>query len=41
MEFSYQPVGVCSYNMHFVIEDNIIKKVEIEGGCAGNTVRTF
>ncbi|MBR3152019.1 MAG: TSCPD domain-containing protein [Clostridia bacterium] len=39
MEFSYQPKGVCSYNMKFVVENDIIKSVEIEGGCAGNTMR--
>ncbi|MBR3132882.1 MAG: TIGR03905 family TSCPD domain-containing protein [Clostridia bacterium] len=37
MEFSYQPKGVCSYNMKFVVDGDIIKEVVIEGGCMGNT----
>ncbi len=38
MEYSFKPDGVCSREMRVVIEDNIIKKVTIVGGCAGNTV---
>ena len=38
MEYRYKPQGVCSYEMIIEIEDTIIKKVTIEGGCAGNTV---
>ena len=38
MEYTYEPKGVCSYKMDFVIEDNIIKKIEIHGGCPGNTI---
>lgn len=38
MEYKYKPQGVCSYEMIIDIEGDIIKKVKIEGGCAGNTV---
>lgn len=38
MEYIYKPIGVCSYRMIIEIEEDTIKKVTIEGGCAGNTV---
>ena len=38
MEYRYKPQGVCSYEMIIEIELDIIKKVTIQGGCAGNTV---
>lgn len=38
MEYRYQPKGVCSYEMIIEIDGNTIKRVTIEGGCAGNTV---
>lgn len=38
MEYRYEPKGVCSYEMIIEVEGNTIKKVTIEGGCAGNTV---
>ncbi|MBQ2938416.1 MAG: TIGR03905 family TSCPD domain-containing protein [Clostridia bacterium] len=38
MEYRYKPQGVCSYEMIIEIEEDIIKKVTIQGGCAGNTV---
>lgn len=38
MEYRYKPQGVCSYEMIIETEEDIIKKVIIEGGCAGNTV---
>ena len=38
MEHKYKPRGVCSYEMKIEIEENIIRKVIIEGGCAGNTI---
>lgn len=41
MKYSYVPQGVCSRKMIFDIEDDIIKKVEIIGGCAGNTIRNI
>ena len=36
MEYRYEPEGVCSQEM--IIEVDTIKKVTIQGGCAGNTV---
>ena len=38
MKFEYTPKGVCSMKMIFEIEGNIIKSLEIIGGCPGNTV---
>lgn len=38
MEYIYTPKGVCSSKMRIELDGNIIKKVEIIGGCAGNTV---
>ena len=38
MEFKYKPKGVCSYEMIIEIEGDTIKRVTINGGCAGNTV---
>ena len=38
MEYKYTPEGVCSMQMIFEIEHNIIKKLKIVGGCPGNTV---
>lgn len=37
MEFRYYPQRVCSQEMIFQIEGNVIKEVEIIGGCPGNT----
>lgn len=37
MEYHYKPNGVCSYEMIIEVEEDIIKKVTIVGGCAGNT----
>ena len=34
---SYEPVGVCSRMMNVEVNDNVISKVEIIGGCPGNT----
>lgn len=39
MEYKYLPKGVCSREMIFEIDNGIIKKVKIVGGCAGNTIR--
>ncbi len=36
-KITYTPEGVCSRQMELEIEDNIITKVKIVGGCAGNT----
>lgn len=38
MEFRYIPQGVCSGEMIFEIDGNIIKSLKIVGGCPGNTV---
>ena len=38
MVYTYEPQGVCSYEMKIEVDGNTIKKVTIEGGCAGNTV---
>lgn len=38
MEYRYKPKGVCSMEMIFDIENDIIKKLVIKGGCPGNTV---
>lgn len=38
MEYKFKPKGVCSTEMIVDIEDGIIKKAKIVGGCAGNTV---
>ena len=37
MEYRYKPSGVCSREMIIELEGNIIKKLTIVGGCAGNT----
>lgn len=37
-KISYNPSGVCSKQMNIEIDDDgIIRKVQIVGGCAGNT----
>ncbi len=38
MEYRYTPQGVCSLEMIFQIDGNIIKNLKIIGGCPGNTV---
>ncbi len=35
--FKYNPKGVCAREMLFVIDNDIIKKIEIVGGCSGNS----
>lgn len=37
MEYRYKTQGVCSQEMIIETEGNIVKKVNIIGGCAGNT----
>lgn len=34
--FLYKPKGVCSQEMRFEMDGNIIRDVTIIGGCAGN-----
>ena len=36
MEHIYRPRGVCSREMRVEVEDGIIRRVEVEGGCDGN-----
>lgn len=38
MEYRYNPQGVCSMEMIFEINNGIIKKLQIIGGCPGNTI---
>ncbi len=38
MEFRYTPLGVCSRELIFKIDGNIIKELHIVGGCPGNTI---
>lgn len=38
MKFEYIPRGVCSMKMIFDIDGQIIKNLEIIGGCPGNTL---
>ena len=37
MQISYKTKGVCSRSILIDVEDNIVKKVQFEGGCNGNT----
>ncbi len=37
MVYQYEPKGVCSMKMNIEVEGEIIKLVQIIGGCAGNT----
>ena len=36
MEYVYHPRQVCSMQIRFDIEDNIIRNVRFTGGCDGN-----
>ncbi len=38
MEYIYTPKGVCSMQMIFDIDNNVIKNLKIVGGCPGNTI---
>ena len=38
MEYRYEPEGVCSYEMIFEIDGDVVKRLKIIGGCPGNTV---
>ena len=37
MRYSYKPSGVCSVQIDFEIDDNIVKNVRFTRGCNGNT----
>ena len=41
MEYRYNPEGVCSREMIFDIEGDVIKSVKIIGGCARKYSRSF
>ena len=34
--YDFRPKGVCSRLMRVEVEDGIIRKVEVQGGCSGN-----
>ena len=34
---NYKTTGVCSRNIEFEVENNILKSVHFNGGCLGNT----
>lgn len=36
--YEYKPSGVCSSKMIFTIDNNIIKKIKVIGGCPGNSL---
>ena len=36
MEYRYRPKGVCSHEMVFEIENDIITDLKVVGGCNGN-----
>lgn len=38
MKYNFTPRGVCSRQMEIELDGDIIKNVNIVGGCAGNTV---
>lgn len=38
MRYEYNPKGVCSMKMIFEIDGDIVRSLEIIGGCPGNTV---
>ena len=37
MTYNYKTTGTCSKEIHFEVEDGIIKSVKFLGGCPGNT----
>lgn len=36
MEYSFRPRGVCSRKMTVEVENGIIRRLDVEGGCDGN-----
>lgn len=36
MTIDYRPQGVCSRHFQIQVEDGVIQKVSVEGGCSGN-----
>lgn len=37
MRYTHKNTGTCSRSVSFDVEDSIVKNVEFEGGCNGNT----
>ena len=37
MQYKFKPTGVCSMQITFDMEDDIVSNVKFLGGCAGNT----
>lgn len=35
--YSYKPEGVCSMQINFSVDGDILRDVQFIGGCAGNT----
>lgn len=36
MQYTFKTKGTCSREIHFEVEDGIVKNVEFIGGCNGN-----
>jgi len=36
MKYTYEPSGVCSRQINFEVENGIVTKLEVIGGCNGN-----
>lgn len=36
-KYSYKPQGVCSMQIDFAIDGDVLRDVKFTGGCAGNT----
>ena len=36
MKYTYKPEGVCSTEMIFEVEDDIVKRLKVINGCDGN-----
>ena len=36
MKYIYEPKGVCSRQINFEVENGIVTKLEVIGGCSGN-----
>ncbi|MDR0818212.1 MAG: TIGR03905 family TSCPD domain-containing protein [Oscillospiraceae bacterium] len=37
MEFTYKTKGVCADSVKIDLEDGVVRSVEFDGGCSGNT----
>lgn len=36
MKYTYEPKGVCSRQINLEVEDGVVVKLEVIGGCNGN-----